>query len=278
LYIDSDFFPEKRLINNSVSAASLNDFLAIYDMYEKKGFKPDKIILGICPEMLNYNESKFYTSIEENYSSMLNKIGLKPGKDLLTDNRYTLRKWKEIISLSYFKKSIERAFNDMNIEPTRNKVNKGATRVLDGSLNDGDFYTKKTKDNIENSVMRLIGKPAVELEKFPELNPSETDKLEHFVDYLQSQNVEVIFYLMVYHPVYYVYVWKKYPILTQVENYIVSYAEKRGIMIYGQNDPAKCNLSDNDFTDYCHLFKTGLLKVFNIKKDYLKNDSKGENI
>lgn len=262
MYIDSDFFPGKRFINNAVSAASLNDFIAIYDLYEQKGFKPQRVILGICPEMLSDNDSQFWLTLEENYYSMRQKIGLSQIKRIQSKKNREFDKWFELISLSYFQQSTESAFSNSDIQPTKEKYNIGATRVIDGSYNDGDFYIRKSREEINNTVKRLINKPAVELETFKKLNSERTSILENFVDYLKEKGVEVDFYFLVYHPIYYSYVSTKYPILKEIQDYLTKLAQKKGINIIGDNNPVSCGITIDDFNDYSHLNKKGLLHIF----------------
>lgn len=267
MYIDSDFFSGKRFINNAVSAASLCDFCAIYDLYEQKGFKPQKVILGICPEMLSGTDSQFWLSLEVNYYSMQNKIGLSTIERDQTNKKRVIDKWLELISLSYFQQSIEKAIINKTVEPTAKKFNSGATRVIDGSYNDGDFYLRKSREEINSTVKRLLNKPVLELAGFSKLNSENVETLEHFVDYLQGQNVEVVFYLLVYHPIYFPYISSKYPILKEIQDYLVSLAMKKQILIIGENNPEHCGVTIDDFNDYSHLNKKGLLKIFNKPKN-----------
>lgn len=270
LYIDSDFFPKQNLINNAVSAATLNDFLAIYDLYEKKGYKPDTVVLGICPEMLKNVENDFWTSLEDNYNEMLYKIGLESNQQTKTSFHQRIKKYLEIISLRYFQSSVERALDNSSIKPTRNKYNEGTTRVTDGSYNDGTYYTKKTQQDIDNTVKRLIGKPFVHLEEFSEISEERKQVLEHFVEYLLQKDIHAVFYQLVYHPLIYENFDEKYEILKKLEIYLNDYASKKGITLIGQNNPYKCNVTNVDFNDVTHLNKKGLLKIFHSPIDLNK--------
>jgi len=71
LQIDSSFFPNKLFINNSVSGATIDDFITIYFMYKKKGLAPKKIILGLDASLLNKRAGNFqYASVPSEYLSM----------------------------------------------------------------------------------------------------------------------------------------------------------------------------------------------------------------
>ncbi|MCX6266783.1 MAG: hypothetical protein NTW16_05420 [Bacteroidetes bacterium] len=272
MYIDSDFFPGQRFINNAVSAATFNDFLAIYDLYEKKGFTPKTVVIGICPEMLNKPTNQFWVSLENEYYSLQVKAGLNNKKEKNISAQQNFLKWMEIFSLSYFQKSFDRAVNNTKIKPTINKFNEGNTRVMDGSYNDGQYYIKKTKAAIENSVKQLVNKSDPSLETYKGINPDRKMIFEHFVEYLQQKNTKVVFYLMVCHPIYYDYISKKYQILNQVEDYLLTYAKTNGIQVIGRNNPGNCGVSNFDFNDYNHLNKNGLLKLFNYFNNFSLNE------
>jgi hypothetical protein len=245
--------------------------LSIYDLYQDKGYTPKKVILGICPEMLNSPDNQFWFSLKDQYYDMMKKIGLNFNTSNNLSFSQKSNKLFEIVSLSYFQQSVVRAFNNEGMHPTKEKFNTGATRVIDGSYNDGNYYTRKTGESIESSVKRLINKPAPELRNFSEISTVQIQTLEHFVTYLQSNGVEVVFYLLVYHPVYFQYVSKQYNILKKNEDYLFRYAAERHIRVVGQNNPENCDVSNIDFNDYSHLNKDGLMKVFK-KSGEFSND------
>src|SRR5690242_17467393 len=55
--IRSTAFPGKTFFNNSIGGAGLSDYLAIYDLYRRKGFKPSTIVIELSPWVLTKNYS-----------------------------------------------------------------------------------------------------------------------------------------------------------------------------------------------------------------------------
>lgn len=107
--INSTFFNNNTLINNGVGGASIEDILAIYRLYEKKGFRPNKIILGLDPWLLNDNNGlKMWKTLSLEYFEMLKELG-SYNKEL-SQSTAVPEKWKEIVSISYFKTSIDFLF------------------------------------------------------------------------------------------------------------------------------------------------------------------------
>ena len=58
MLINSDLFPDTLLFNNSVSGASIEDIVGIYQLYKTNNKLPRKIIIGIDPWMFNENNGQ----------------------------------------------------------------------------------------------------------------------------------------------------------------------------------------------------------------------------
>ena len=67
MLLNSSDFKEQTFFNNGVSGASIQDLLAIYEMYEQKKCLPKKIIIGLDPWTLNINngQSRWMTLNQE---------------------------------------------------------------------------------------------------------------------------------------------------------------------------------------------------------------------
>jgi hypothetical protein len=46
------------------------------------------------------------------------------------------------------------------------------------------------------------------------------------------------------------------------QDYLISLAGKKKLRIIGDNNPFNCGVTENDFNDFNHLNKTGLLHIF----------------
>src|ERR1035438_2772710 len=63
MLISSDLFTNQNIKNNSVSSASIEDDLAIYQLYQRQNMKPKVLLLCLDPWILNdNNRSEEHTS------------------------------------------------------------------------------------------------------------------------------------------------------------------------------------------------------------------------
>lgn len=264
MYIDSSFYPGQKLINNAVSSATFHDFLAIYDIYESKGFKPKKVVLGIAPYMLIHPTNDFWLSYKEDFFDLSDKIGIEVQIKNKPDYIVQWEKWKQLFSLSYFQQSVNRMFNNKDIHITHQQFGEGSTKVNDGSYNDGQYYLKKSSSQIDVTVKRFIASSTNEFSGYTEINKEQKELLINFVDYLIAQNIEIEFFMMALHPIYYDYVSNKYPIVHIIDDFLSDLAKQKNIKVIGTIDPDQSGLKNSDFNDYCHLNLNGFYKTFNI--------------
>lgn len=99
--IQSEYFNNQTLINNGVAGASIEDIIAIFQMYKNKKILPKKIILGIDPWIFNINNNqKRWLSIKKEYYNYCNEE-LENTVSIL-NSKYT-----QFFSPSYFQKSLK---------------------------------------------------------------------------------------------------------------------------------------------------------------------------
>ena len=107
MQIRSYHFEDRSFFNHAVSGASIEDFIAIYQMYLDKDFVPSKVVIALDPWILNQNNGKNRWQIIGKYcqtaASTLN-ISVKHESSL---NLFHLTKWLNLMSLSYLKASFE---------------------------------------------------------------------------------------------------------------------------------------------------------------------------
>ncbi|MCF8296594.1 MAG: DUF1574 domain-containing protein [Bacteroidales bacterium] len=267
MYIDSSFYPNQKLINNAVSSATFIDFMAIYELYERKGFKPKKVVIGIDPYMLVYSKNEFWKSYQENYISMRLKMDSTLLVEVFNYSNSSTYKWKELFSLSYFQSSIKLINNSNNILPVKKQFNEAPTKVCDGSFNAVASYKDKTKSQIELGVMRYIGGVKSVFNESQKIDSENRQHFELFVQYLLDNDVGVEFYFIPYHPLYYNYIVEKYLVIREIEDYLAQYAKNQGIRVTGSLNPTSCGLTSEDFTDYSHINLEGFNKLFLLQED-----------
>lgn len=273
--INNSYSIEKHFINNGVGYASLEDYLAIFYLYEKKGCKIKKVLLGLAPCLLNdNNDLNRWKVLGNEYSIFLNKI-LKNTVVINTEFRlHQYVKFKELVSFSYFKTSLSFYFKKKvgkKYKPTKISVNEGFTRLKDGSVCYEALRRNASMDEVEKKAKRdlMDANPIYTLGNFTHLSEHYKLIFSNFVEYLQKQNVEVEFFLSPFHPIMYEYFKKNnyYHIVFKTENYFKDYASSRKIKVFGSYDPVKYNFDNSYFFDGWHPNEKAIEKM-------LKSDNK----
>jgi hypothetical protein len=257
-----------EFINNGVSGATFEDELAIYDLYEKKGYNVKKVILNLEPWMLNDNHGQMrWKTLEKEYSEFVGKIYKSPGlsfkKSFFNINT---EKYLELVSISYFQTSLDYLLKGINKEykPTKQTINIGSTRLSDGAIFYDSKYRNASIAEIDAKATETISMPSVySLGDFNQLSPHYEDVFIKFIDYLQSKNVKVEFYLSPFHPIVYNYLkeQKRYRNVFAAENYFRDIAKQRGIKVYGAYDPQIFNLNSTYFYDGLHCNANAIHKI-----------------
>lgn len=271
MQIRQDLFIDKTFFNSSVSGASLEDYIAIISLYNKKGLLPKKIIIGLDPWILNKNSGQNrWKSIESEYYDIIDDISYSNENKKQNKQFDNIYKYHNLISMPYLKKSLSQ-YKDLII----NKKNNGyfATDKYESEvaikLNDGSIsYPYKVKNVNKKDVDKLAfeytnTKSIYSLANFNELDNEIKDRFEKFILYLKSKNIEIVFILPPYHPIVYnkINSDNEYKMVNEAENYFNKVATENGIISIGSYNPYKCNFTGNDFLDGMHLKLEGTNKL-----------------
>jgi len=107
MHIRSHLFPGMSFFNHGVSGASIEDYLAIYELYEQRKFVPSIVVLGLDPWILNqYSGQNRWKSLRWEYFSIANRLNINSN----IDNDNESKKLMELISLPYLKESIKKYY------------------------------------------------------------------------------------------------------------------------------------------------------------------------
>ncbi len=136
LEICSQNFPGRSLFNNSVSGASIEDYLAIYELYRERGFIPKIVIIGAVPWLFNKNNGlKWWTTLEEYYLSMMARLHLKPNLPESTfAGSLQEDKLAQLIDFEYLKASIDYLRRNRYPYATKEREADVSIKLADGSL------------------------------------------------------------------------------------------------------------------------------------------------
>lgn len=262
MQINSSDFQNQTFINNGVSGASIEDLLAIYQMYEQKQCFPKKIILGLDPWTLNINNGQTrWMTLNHEYFILYTQL---TNKNIVEKYEQISVKYLQLISPSYFQGSFKRMFN-VSSKPiaTNTKINNAFTKLVDGSITYDLEYRSATPNDIEKKALDFISGNIYSIEKFDKLSPKIRFLLEKFIARLRSNHIEISFFLSPYHPKVYSFIaeLEKYSRIIDSENYFRDLGLKYGIKVIGSFNPNLLNMDNSYFYDGMHLNEKGLKKI-----------------
>jgi hypothetical protein len=259
MFIRDEYFQNQLVINSSVSGASVEDLIAIYQIYKSSNILPNRIIIGVDPWIFNSNNGqKRWHSIAAFYNDF---------KGSVTNKRLNLFKYKQIISISYFQSSLNNipfviAGND---EPkaTLNKLNLGDTRLLDGSANYGKKKKETSAFEASEKARSYISGEIYGFKNFNKISEEHWIAFSQLLEDMQVNNIEVSLFLTPYHPIVYDKLNNDYPIVPLIETRLIDFAKKENLNVYGSFDPRKYELTASHFYDGMHCNEEALQLILN---------------
>jgi hypothetical protein len=240
---------EKSFFNHSVTAATLEDLMAIIGLHLAKGRLPGTIILCLDPWMFKEkNNLTKWQSIVPYYKKILVEIY---GKDIeINLNRRS--KYQELINLEYTLANIKgvKKKKSKKLYITKTMEVNDFVREPDGSFH----FPRGTRREGGEGAPPLAQLGVRGLEHYSKdfyaiLNQR---LFEDFVIYLRKRGSEVILYLPPIEPVAYEKIKEKFSIVIEIEKYLRDFASNKNILLLGSFDPKKYNFVSSDFFDYLH--------------------------
>lgn len=255
MLIDSSFAGGGRFFNHSVSGASLEDEIAIYQIYKENKKLPKNIWLGIDPWFFNEdNGQERWKSIGEYYSRFFNND---------TEENSELYKYSELISFSYFQSSLKKLpaviSGKDNPVATTNLYNKTNTKLTDGSITYGKTYREASPEKVRSKAEQYLTGELYSLDHFNEISPELWNNFEKFISELKKYNINISLILTPYHPIVYNRIKDDYKQVIVLEEKLRSFAELNNIKLHGSYNPEKINLDENHFFDGMHCKREGIV-------------------
>jgi hypothetical protein len=266
MLIGKDNFKNKTFLNHSVSGASIEDLIAIFQLYKNKNKLPKKVIIGIDPWLFNKNNGQIrWKTLRVEYDLYNKNIS----KTTATFKNLNVNNYFELLSPSYFQASIKmlllkmRKGKDSEIKATEESLNDSLTRVIDGTISYDLKYRNASSLEILSLAKQYIEGDIYSLGQFDDISSNIVLRFESFIDDLKKNSIQVEFILMPYHPLVYSHmiVQQKYSMVSKVEKYIKEYADIHYILTIGSYNPYLYKLNNNDFYDGMHLNSNGVRKV-----------------
>lgn len=266
MLINKTCFPKKTVFNNSVSGATIEDVVALYQMYKERGFFPEKIIVGVDPWLLNKNNQQVrWKSIGSYYKKYHNKQSIEQDESSAAD------KYAQILSLSYFQSSLANmpkvVSGDLKPVQTKTRHNKTNTKITDGSLVYGKSFRSASPSKIHARMTRSILDEMYSIEGFEEISGAIWKEFCKFIEHLKSKHISVEFFMCPYAPLVFDKVEKEYPNVMKTERLVRSFGEEHNIKIHGSFDPYKIGFDETFFYDGMHCTEIGIRKILSPAKD-----------
>jgi len=280
MQINAALFPGRTFLNNAVSGASLEDDLAVFDLYRERNLHPKLVILGLDPWVLNRdNKQGRWRELSDQCSAMETALGFpSPAPTTLQkvkDRLRPLARYKEFVSPAYFSQSV---FDLIEKGPgnsywaTDRCDTEEPVKFADGSY----LYSAKMRKRSVAEINREAdafaqARPMYSLDNFSSLDAGNQKHLEAFVRYLQQQGIAVAFFLPPYHPTVYAAIKANgaYARVLEAETWYRTLAAQYQIPVLGSFDPAPTGLGNGDFYDGMHPSSAGVKKIFTDNKGAL---------
>jgi len=248
MQINNSIF-DKKFFNMGVSAISLKEIIASYNVIYKKGFKPETIIIGIDPSIFLKSKSKLRDFFINDFNSFTATAKLKNSVEI----RYSKNKYMELINPIYCFENLKYGRKDYTI--TKNIFIDEPVVCFDGSY----VYNSRKRNLSQNEVL-LEAKDQFNRFFYNRFNNMSIDAdlqslFENFIINLK-QDHKIIFFLAPYHP----FLAKKFELnelngILKVEKYFKVFSINNNIELIGSFDPnnIKYMVNSNDFYDGIHI-------------------------
>lgn len=255
--IREEYFSNIELFNTSVRGASIEDLIAIYQLYKTNNLLPDSIYIGIDPWTFNANnKQEGWKTLEEDYYSFF-----KESSQINTAQNNL----EQLISPSYFQESIFVLKSGFKLNPTatKNKYNKLNTILNDGSLVYSKKYREASFKEIDEKAITYVNGNVYSIEDFKQISKIHINLFKRLISDIQEKNIKIKFILTPYHPIAFnkISKIKKYENVLLTEKYIREFADNNSIITIGSFNPKIVGFDNTFFCDGMHCNEKGIKKL-----------------
>jgi len=266
MQIRSSQFPGRSFFNHSVAAGTLRDFLAIYQSYVVRNFKPRLVVLEIDPWALDKAfETQRLSSVDADYGLMCRTLGVEPRANVTSvlDSRYA-----DLLSPAYFRTALRqwvrhpwrpRAECDSSGKPAEAPADQSML-LADGS----QMYPRRVTEQRRSEVRRQVFGFRLQVGRhtFAVLDPEAQKELEAFLRFLLRQHVQVLLVLPPFHPALRDALGSTLnSAITAAEHYFTSLAGRYNLPIVGSYDPSRSACDETEFIDGAHPKESCMARI-----------------
>ena len=252
--------------NHYVSGASIEDYIAILELYFEKGYTPRTIIIGVDPWILNaYSGQNRWETLKDEYQNGVARIGSMPVR---SEQDLIIHRYSSLISRPIVIESINRLLNNQNkTSYFQTDLEELDVRIIlkDGSIvMPADARNRNVNKVDIDASEHANSDPLYSLGNFTQIDEKSKSQFESTIHYLKSRNVTIILWLAPYHPILYNKMSNdlQYSNVKKSELYFRTFASTENITIIGSYDPNVMNLTSGDFYDYMHPRRETIDKIF----------------
>jgi len=254
-------------LNHGVPGASLEDYIAILDLYLERGYIPRTIIIGVDPWILNANnDQKRWRTLEEEYYDGLARINstLIVSDQYSMDIGYYIDRYSSLIARQILFNSINKIISGPCHATDADEAD-GYIKLTDGSISYPVDIRTRTVEQVDaeaNDYAHSV--PIFALGNFDQIDEESRQEFEATIQFLKSRNTTVVLFLPPYHPIVYDKIASEaqYSTVGVSESYFREFASAENITLVGSYDPNYLNLSSIDFYDGHHLKRDVVDSVF----------------
>lgn len=248
-----EYFPGESFFNHAMRRGVLEDLVAVWQLYRRRGWQPKRVMIGVDAWLLDGNYWKEYWEVlRPVYKEIQTDWNLPPGQSGDAGAGISgVNRWKRMLAAAT-------SWSGVYFFKTRLDGLPELVRRSDGSVS----YHASFRERPVAQVMETIQK-SVSFPKHP-VSPEMVLLLEHFVERLHVEGVEIMFVIPPYHPTFYRLAGKNasgnriegydeyLAALKEVERTIRGIADKISARVIGGFDPTGMNASENEFFDWMH--------------------------
>ncbi|MBR1495681.1 MAG: hypothetical protein IJ601_11630 [Acidaminococcaceae bacterium] len=269
MYLGKEITGYNDIYNNCVSGATIEDYYALLGLYKQKfSILPKRVIGEISPWVLYENNPNLRWGENMTYLEACKQLFLEVnGRELIRKN---LKKENPFLSITYFQYNMD-AFYKKGLSAFAGYEARISTDVTEqADLPDGTIRYPASLENASSERLKKVkttskGVTYQNVNKMKQIGNNQRQEFENLIGYLQSKNIEIIFYLQPFSVTQckYIYEQNANPVFNVVEDYVIEFGKTHNIKVVGNYNANKFHLSDESFIDFMHLDKKGTQKVWN---------------
>lgn len=248
--------PGRTFVNGAVQAATLDDLIAVYALYDTDSLRPKQVLLNVDPWTESVDPGIGWRALASERTALMRRAGItvSPWRDRLELSRRT---FQELASPEYFRLAVFsfRTYGPRGIPwtVTDREQNREKTKLPNGSI----VWRETAPDDALPIAKRFAAEGLFATPNFEHLDaraPGRADALERFVRYMRSEHVDVTIVLVPFPPeVYDAFARLRGAKPMSVEAEVRAMAERTGSRVVGSYDPRLLGIGTRDFFDEDHL-------------------------